>query len=184
MEKKIEKVIKQRLNSFKKMEFLQEAYSFGLEYEKTRAGCSQCVVCALEKVFELNYPDLVKASFPLCGGVINTIQGTCGGLIGGALVIGYLYGRDKEEFQKMISNRKSLLLAKNLFNKFIQEYNSITCKDIQTKTMGRSFNLWDEEEKKSFEDAGGHEDKCPVVVAKACAWTAEIIWDELLGIKT
>jgi hypothetical protein len=47
--------------------------------------------------------------------------------------------------------------------------------------MGRSFNLWDEEEKRSFENAGGHKDKCPVVVAKACAWTAEIIWDELLA---
>ena len=163
---------------------MQQAYGFGLEYEKTRKGCSQCVVCALEKVLGHNYPDLVKASFPLCGGVINTIKGTCGGLTGGALVIGYLYGRDKEEFQKIMFNRKSLSLAKNLFDRFIQEYNSITCKDIQTKIMGRSFNLWDEDGKKSFENAGGHEDKCPVVVAKASAWTAEIIWDELLGIKT
>ena len=77
-------------------------------------------------------------------------------------------------------NRRSLSLAKKLFDKFIQEYNSIMCKDIQTKIMGRSFSLWDEEEKRSFEDAGGHKDKCPVVVAKACVWTAEIIWDELL----
>lgn len=124
---KIEKVIKQRLNNFKKEEFLQQAYGFGLEYEKTRKDCSQCVVCALEKVLELNYPDLVNASFPLCGGVINTIKGTRGGLTGGALVIGYLYGRDKEEFQKIMFNRKSLSLVKNLFDRFIQEYYSITC---------------------------------------------------------
>jgi len=180
---KIEKDIKQRLNNFKKEDFLQQAYAFGLEYEQTRTGCSQCVVCAMEKISGLNCPDLVKASFPLCGGITNTVEGTCGGLTGGALVIGYLYGRNKEEFEKIMFNRKSLYLAKKLFNKFIQEYNSIRCKDIQTKIMGRSFNLWNEEEKRSFENAGGHKDKCPVVVAKACAWTAEIIWDEILVIK-
>jgi len=177
---KIEKDIKQWLNNFKKEDFLKQAYAFGLEYEQTRTGCSQCVVCALEKVLGLDCPDLVKASFPLCGGITNTVEGTCGGLTGGALVIGYLYGRNKEEFEKTMFNRRSLSLAKKLFDNFIQEYNSIRCKDIQTKIMGRSFNLWDEEEKRSFEDAGGHKDKCPVVVAKACVWTAEIIWDELL----
>ena len=180
---KIEEYLKQRLKRFKKDDFLQQAYAFGLEYEQTRTGCSQCVVCALEKVLGLNYPNLVKASFPLCGGITNIVEGTCGGLTGGALVIGYLYGRNKEEFEKTMFNRKSLSLVKKLFNKFIQEYNSISCKDIQTKIMGRSFNLWDEEEKRSFENAGGHKDKCPVVVAKACAWTAEIIWDEILVIK-
>jgi len=176
---KIEEYLKQRLKDFKKEDFLQQAYAFGLEYEQTRTGCSQCVVCALEKVLGLNCPGLVKASFPLCGGITNTVEGTCGGLTGGALIIGYLYGRNKEEFEKTMFNRKSLYLAKKLFNKFIQEYNSISCKDIQTKIMGRSFNLWDEEEKRSFENAGGHKDKCPVVVAKASVWTAEIIWDEI-----
>ena len=44
-------------------------------------------------------------------------------------------------------NRKSLSLAKKLFDRFIQEYNSTRCKDIQTKIMGKSFNLWDEEKK-------------------------------------
>jgi C_GCAxxG_C_C family probable redox protein len=178
---KNEKDIKQWLNNFKKEDFLKQAYAFGLEYEQTRTGCSQCVVCALEKVLGLDCPDLVKASFPLCGGITNTVEGTCGGLTGGILVIGYLYERNKEEFEKTMFNRRSLSLAKKLFDKFIQEYNSIKCKDIQTKMMGRSFNLWDEEEKRSFEDAGGHKDKCPVVVAKACVWTAEIIWDELLA---
>lgn len=180
---KIEKNINQRLKKFKKEEFLKQAYSLGFEYEKTRTGCSQCVVCAMEKILGLNYPDLVKASFPLCGGVINTTQGTCGGLTGGTLVIGYLYGRSNKEFEKVIFNRKSLYLAKKLFNKFIQEYNSTRCEDIQTKIMGRSFDLWDKKERKSFENAGGHKDKCPAVVGEACAWIAEIIWDEILIAK-
>jgi len=72
---KIEKGIKQRLNNFKKEDFLQQAYAFGLEYEQTRKGCSQCVVCALEKVLGLDCPDLVKSilssmwrNYKYCGG--------------------------------------------------------------------------------------------------------------------
>ena len=125
---KIEKDINQRLRNFKKEEFLKESYSLGLEYKKTRTGCSQCVICALEKSLGLNYPGLVKASFPLCGGITNTVEGTYGGLTGGILVLGYLYGRNKEEFKKTMFNRKSLSLAKKLFDRFIQEYNSIRCK--------------------------------------------------------
>jgi len=67
----------------------------------------------MEKILGLNYPDLVKASFPLCGGIMNTTQGTCGGLTGGTLVIGYLYGRSNKEFEKTMFNGKSLYLAKN-----------------------------------------------------------------------
>lgn len=79
---------------------MQQAYAFGLEYEQTRTGCSQCVVCAMEKILGLNCPDLVKASFPLCGGITNTVEGTCGGLTGGALVIGYLMGGIRKNLKK------------------------------------------------------------------------------------
>jgi len=48
---------------------LQQAYAFGFEYEQTRTGCSQCVICALEKVLRLNYPvdkgELLKQT--ICG---------------------------------------------------------------------------------------------------------------------
>jgi len=50
---KIEEYLKQRLKDFKKENFLQQAYAFGLEYEQTRTGCSQCVVCAMEKILRL-----------------------------------------------------------------------------------------------------------------------------------
>ena len=46
--------------------------------------------------------------------MIDTTQGTCGGLTGGILVVGYLYGRDEKEFEKTMFNRKSLSLAKIL----------------------------------------------------------------------
>jgi hypothetical protein len=53
---------------------------------------------------------------------------------------GYLYGRNSKEFEKTMFNRKSLYLAKNFS---ISSFKNIIvrCKDIQTKIMGRSFNL-------------------------------------------
>jgi hypothetical protein len=65
-----------------------------------------------------------------------------------------------------------------LHDKFINEYGSILCKDIQKKIMGRSFNLWDPKDYEEFEKAGGHTDKCPDVVGKAAEWTVEILYDD------
>ena len=51
--------------------------------------------------------------------------------------------------------------------KFVAEYGGCLCKEVQTKTMGRSFNLWDPDDYAAFDAAGGHADKCPDVVGKA-----------------
>ena len=168
----------EKFKKFSEEEIIEQAYNIGFNYEQTRYGCSQCVVTALDTVFEFNYPDLIKASFPLAGGVVNSTEGTCGALVGGLMVMGYLFGRNKEEFQDNQFNRKSLELGNKLYQKFIEEYESILCKDIQKKIFGRNFNLNDSQEKKEFEKAGGHQDKCPSVVGTGCSWSARIILDQ------
>lgn len=169
----------EKIRNFSKEEIIEQAYDTGFEYEKTRYGCSQCVVAALDTVFEFNYPDLTKASFPLAGGVVNSTEGTCGALVGGLLAIGYLFGRSKEEFLDNQFNRKSLEIGEILYQRFIEEYGSILCKDIQKKIFGRSYNLRDSQDKNIFEKAGGHKDKCPSVVGKSCSWTARIILEQI-----
>lgn len=169
----------EKIRKFSKEEIIEQAYNTGFEYEKTRYGCSQCVVAALDTVFEFNYPDLIKASFPLAGGVVNSTEGTCGALVGGLLVIGYLLGRSKEEFLSNQFNRKSLEIGDILYQQFIEEYRNILCKDIQKKIFGRSYNLKDAQDKNIFEKAGGHKDKCPSVVGKSCSWTARIILKQI-----
>ena len=51
---KIEKNIKQQLKKVKKEELLKQAHDLGFLYEKTRMGCSQCVVYALGKILGFN----------------------------------------------------------------------------------------------------------------------------------
>lgn len=158
---------------------LEEVYQLAFKYEQEYHCCSQCTVAALQEGFQIKSDEVFSASFALGAGLANTSEGTCGALAGGAMIISCFYGRQREEFFKSISNKKANYLTKKLYDRFIQEYGCCLCKDVQKKIFGRSFNLWNEQEKEIFEKSGGHIDKCPAVVAKAAKWTAEIIWDEL-----
>jgi len=67
-----------------------------------------------------------------------------------------------------------------LVEHFEKEYGSTMCAQIQERLMGRSFRLYDEDDHKAFIEAGGHDDKCPVVAGKAARWVAEILLEESL----
>ena len=75
---------------------------------------------------------------------------------------------------------KTQALAIKLHKKFTQEYGSVICANIQTKTMGRPYYLVDPDEFKKFEKDGAHEIYCPDVVGKAARWLTEIILEAKL----
>ena len=162
----------------KKEILLEKVFRLAFDFEKEKCNCSQCAVAALQDVFKIKSEEIFSASYALEGGLADTCEGTCGALAGGAMIISYFYGRRREEFFKNILNEKASYLTRKLHDRFIQEYGSCLCKDIQKKIFGRSFNLLDEKEIKLFVKSGGHIDKCPSVVAKGAKWAAEIIWNE------
>jgi hypothetical protein len=67
--------------------------------------------------------------------------------------------------------------AQSLCKRFIREYGSILCPQIQSRIFGRSFNLQDPADWKAFEEAGAHTDpsKCMSIVGNAARWTLEIL---------
>jgi hypothetical protein len=69
--------------------------------------------------------------------------------------------------------------TKRLYDKFIKEYGSPLCCDVQKKLFGRSYILLDKQEYEAFEKTGAHVDKCPSVAGNAAKWTAEIILNEM-----
>jgi C_GCAxxG_C_C family probable redox protein len=167
---------------------VQAAYELALDYERTKTACSQCVIAALQKVFNVGDDNLFRDSFGLAGGLGCTCSGTCGALAGGVLILNSLYGRTKEQFEQQGPSplqsprcaweEKGMVLAQKLASRFEQEYGSIICGDVQTKIMGFKADLWTKEGLEKMEKAGGHYDKCPVVVANAARWTAEILTAE------
>lgn len=167
-----------------KEDFLQSVYQAGFNYEKDYGFCTQAVLAALQDHFEGIDDKVIKATHPLAGGGLLLGDGSCGALVGGMTAIGCHFGRSRAEFGKSDSEywMGSSKLAKKVRKKFIEEFGSVICNKVQEEKMGRNYDLWDPEDYDAFEEAGGHEDKCPDVTGKTAKWTAEILLEE--NVKT
>lgn len=162
----------------------EKAYELGKYYEKTYRGCSQCVIAALQDAFDIRNDDIFKASTGLAGGSALSGDGGCGAYVGALMVLGHLVGRERDNFADPEGVRFTThRLSGEFRKKFIDEYGSIICRNIQTKVLGRYYYLADPQEFEKFHNAGAHDIHCPEVVGKAARWMAEIIQKENLAPK-
>lgn len=162
-------------------EMSEKAYRLGFDYEKTVRGCSQCSLAALMDAFGIRNDDILKAATGLAAGGGGATDGNCGAYSGAVMFLGYLCGRERKDFgSNSDAMHRNFTLVLKLREKFIEEYGSVICRDIQTKKFGRPFYLNDPDEFQKFEKAGAHETHCPDVVGKAARWTAGIIEKENL----
>jgi len=157
----------------------EKAYNLGREYEKTCKGCSQCVLAALQDAFDMRNDDVFKAATGLAAGGGGSTDGNCGAYSGGIMFLSMLTGRERDDFKdasgKVFTNFQ---LVNKLRDRFIQEYGSVICRNIQTKIFGRPYYLNDPDDFEKFEKAGAHDVHCPEVVGKAARWTANLIISE------
>ena len=141
------------------------------------------MLLVIEELFDFRSDDALKAATALGGG-IGRMGSACGALTGGAMALSLLYGRSYEAMRKGYqpgeekSAERLRILTKKLAEKFLQEYNSLLCNDIEKKLFGRSFDKWNPAEREKKEEMGGHKTKCPSVAGKAARWVAELILDE------
>jgi C_GCAxxG_C_C family probable redox protein len=165
----------------KDLELLQaKASELAARYEREYGGCSQCVLAAIKETIGGISDDVFKAATGLAGG-IGLTGNSCGALTGGVMALSCHLGRDYAHFSDPDGERfKSFRLADKLQSKFEEEFGTSECKGIQTKIMGRSFDLRIPDEKVAFLEAGGHDDKCPSVCAKAAACVIKILHEENL----
>ncbi len=156
---------------------LEEVYKRAFQYEQKYGSCPQCVLGAVQDVFGTVDDKVFRAGYALAGGVGLTTDGTCGALAGGVMALSSKYGRTRENFAEG-RHLKSLELAKELHDRFVQEYGSCICREVQMKMFGRSFDLWDLNDYEQFEREGAHRDKCPSVVGNVAKWVAEMLMRE------
>ena len=101
--------------------------------------------------------------------------------MGAILVLSSLLGRERNNFADPEGIRhKTHQLARKFRERFIQEYGSVVCRDIQNKILGRYYYLPDPQEYEKFHNAGAHDVHCPEVVGKAAKWMTEILLEEKL----
>jgi C_GCAxxG_C_C family probable redox protein len=133
----------------------------------------------LQEKLDLKDGGVFKAATALAGGIAGRGE-TCGALIGGIMAIGQVLGResleDIEEFQK------AMIPATDMYLKFKETVGHTLCAEIHKILFGKSFKLYEEEDKKAFLAAGGRGPQgCPAVGRKAAKIAASIILDLKAG---
>jgi C_GCAxxG_C_C family probable redox protein len=165
----------------KKAELAEKAYRLGNEYEKTYRGCSQCVIGALQGTLEIRNDDVFKSATGLAGETGLADDSGCGAYIGAILVLSSLVGRERNNFSDLEGIRfKTHQLSRKFRERFIQEYGSVVCRDIQNRILGRYYYFHCPQEYEKFHNAGAHYIHFPEVVGKAAKWMTEIIPEENL----
>lgn len=157
----------------------QAIYDSGFNFEKIYGGCAQCTLCALQPYLDID-PLIIKSATGLMAGGVRS-GNSCGAFNGGLMAIAAITGRRPENMEDKQAVADTLALGRKLFDKFMEEYGTVICRDIQYRIMGKSYRMYDAEDMQRFLDDGGHDDKCTDVVAKAAVWVAEIL--EEAGIK-
>lgn len=148
---------------------VEEVRKEAIRAEQQYGGCGQSTLYALKKV--LNLPDAVlDSAAAFQAGMAAMGKYACGALCGGVMALSYYRGRKTSDFETYEDVNYRDLMFQNLYlQKFQAEYGGINCSDVQTKIMGRPYNLL--KEYMAFLKAGGHDDKCPYV----CAFAAETV---------
>jgi C_GCAxxG_C_C family probable redox protein len=161
-------------------ELTEKAFELGFTYEKEYRGCAQCTIAAVQDTLNVRNDFVFKSASGLsAGGGLLTV-GHCGGYVGGILMMSSFFGRSRENFDNDRENKYcSFNMAVALHELFRKKYGSIICREIHECIFGRSFDMWDEDERNAFEDAGAHKDKCTGVVADASRWTTQLILEEM-----
>ncbi len=183
-------ILSEKYRNLSRQQLLEKARELGAGYEKNSGSCSQCTAAALREI--LGFEDIVvRVATSSCGGQAGLSVSACGGVVGGTIVLDYYLGRRADMLsathpipEGMSELSRAMEAAQVLCQKFIHEYGSILCPQVQSRLFGRSFNLQDPADWKAFEEAGAHTDpsKCISVVGNAARWTLEILIEK--GIVT
>ena len=162
-------------------EILDRVERRAADYEKQYHGCAQSTFLALGEEFNLpGTPAVFKAAGFLGGGTAR-MGNMCGALAGSILALGLAMGRERiedpcygEEIDEVTGQPKRLEFARKLFQRFVQEEGAWMCRDIQTRLLGRWYNIHDPQEFARLEEAGSLE-KCSQLAGRAARRAAQIM---------
>jgi C_GCAxxG_C_C family probable redox protein len=120
----------------------------------------------------LDISNILKANHGLSGGGGLLGEGVCGALTGDLLALSARYGRDRDKLDSghHINNFKK---AKELTERFRQEFGGVTCRQLQQQFTGRTYDMWNVDEYKAFDDARGQQ--CAHTTGTVTKWVVEML---------
>jgi C_GCAxxG_C_C family probable redox protein len=134
------------------------------------------VLAGLQEKLNMGNEASFMAGSALAGGVARYGE-TCGALTGALMAIGMAAGRKRIE--DVDAYQACMELAYEVREKFLERVGHTLCAEIHKILLGRTYHLYDEEDRERFHEDGGHERTgCPGVCGKAARIAAEIILRE------
>jgi len=155
-----------------KQALAQTAYDKALKYELDYGCCPQCVLAAVQETVGVIEDSVIKASHGLAGGGGLSGQGACGALTGGLVALSAKRGRDRDKLDKgrFINNFKK---GQELVERFRAEFGGVTCQELQHRFTGQTYDMWNPEEYKAFDQARGQQ--CARATATVTRWVVEMM---------
>ncbi|NMA25753.1 MAG: C_GCAxxG_C_C family protein [Clostridiales bacterium] len=137
--------------------------------------CSRSVLVGLKDIFDDIPDEMITASLSLAGGT-GSASGSCGAYCCGLLAVGLKYNAPLEDELKN-PGIKQVGAAKfcEYRDRFLKEFGTVMCPELQRKIFGRAYNLVDPTEHMEFLSTPGHEAKCAEIVGAATRLAAEMI---------
>jgi len=161
-----------------RQEIKDRAFALAKKYETENGNCAQSVFAAVTETLGMENDVVLRAATGFADGIGLTGDGHCGSLSGAVMAISYLFGRKKEEFHRRGKMMKALLLCRELENRFMQEYGTCRCHDLQVKFYGRFFNLIDAADLEAAVKAGVIE-RCSSLAGEVAGMAVELILEQL-----
>lgn len=158
----------------------RHAEQLAATYEAKYHGCAQCTLAGIQEALGIEDALLFRAATGLAAGGGLTTDGACGAYNGAVLAMSSVFGRRKDHIEgDHDAKYQGFDLARRLHNRFVDRYGTLQCRAIHQRTMGRDFDLWNEEDKAAFERAGAHTTHCPKVCGEAARWAVELLLQEI-----
>ena len=150
----------------------EQAYEKAVKYELDYGCCPQCVLATVQETVGGVDDQTIKASHGLSGGGALLGEGVCGALTGGLMALSTKYGRDRDKLDKgrFINNFNK---SKELTERFRAEFGGVTCKELQQQFTGRTYDMWNAEEYKAFDQARGQQ--CARATGTVTKWVVEML---------
>lgn len=150
----------------------EDAFNKALQYELDYGCCPQCVLAAVQETVGIVDDATIKASHGLSGGGGLCGEGACGALTGGLLALSSKRGRDRDKLDRgrFINNFQK---SNALVQRFREEFGGVTCRELQQRFTGRTWDMWKPEEYAAFNTARGQQ--CALATAQVTRWVVEML---------
>lgn len=169
----------------KRLALVAQGYERGFKNEALHRGCAQCTLMSFFETAKKTGEKeeyLFRAASSLAGGIAGCCDSACGAYSASNLIMSSYVGRELSDIGASDGGTtiKSNELGRIMHDKYEDVYGSNVCGEIHEKKFGEKFDLRIPEEKKAFDEAGAHDDKCTATVGLATAWLIEILYDNNL----